>query len=86
MTGHDISWLLGTTDLQALRKRCGITQATIAAALGVSKTQVVVWEGRHRHPAGTAGSRYARLIAALRNHDDITRQLDAEDTTERNVN
>ena len=81
MTRDEIARLLAATDLRALRRRCGLSGAVIAAAIGVNRCQVADWEAGRRRPAGPGGIRYMRIIAALSAHDDITRQLDAEEAT-----
>lgn len=78
MTYLQIRRLLATADARELRIRCGISAATIARALGVTSGMVFHWETRRRYPTGPPAPRYARIIAALAEHDAITRQLEAD--------
>lgn len=73
MTHSQITRLLAATDPAGLRGRAGITLATIAAALGVTKTAVCQWEHGMRSPRGAAGAAYARFIAGLARHEAVTR-------------
>lgn len=86
MTRDQIARLLATTDLEELHRRCGISARTIARATGIHHGTIINWEARRRNPAGASGIRYMRIIAALRAHDDITRQLEAEEATGRSTN
>lgn len=46
-------------DIKTIRHRTGLSQATFAAAMGVSKKAVEAWEGGRNKPVGTA----KRLLA-----------------------
>lgn len=63
-------WLLdiGAADL---RRLAGISQQTIASALGVSAVAVGFWESGRRVPASAAGAAYCRVIAGLARHAEI---------------
>jgi DNA-binding transcriptional regulator YiaG len=52
----------------AVRRACGIRQATIAAALGVGGGTVSQWETGARRPGAGAGEAYCRVIAGLLRH------------------
>jgi hypothetical protein len=52
-------------DLGALRKRCRISVAAIAAACGTGAAEVLSWERRRTVPGGDAGDEYARLVAEM---------------------
>jgi len=60
--------LMGARDL---RVACGITQATIAAALGVSQVSVHYWETGMAVPAGARGAAYVRVMKGLSRHLEI---------------
>ena len=60
-------WLLDM-DAAGIRASCGISQQTVAAALGVSQPAVCAWETGSRAPSGPAGGAYCRVIAALAAH------------------
>ncbi|HEY2087880.1 MAG TPA: helix-turn-helix transcriptional regulator [Mycobacterium sp.] len=51
-----------------VRRLCGISQQTIAEALGVSQVAVCLWETGRRVPLGRAGAAYCRVIRALARH------------------
>ncbi len=65
---HCATWLDGV-DLRAVRRACGITQETMAAALGVSRPAVSSYETRTRRPPAA----YCRVIAALMRHLEVPR-------------
>jgi DNA-binding XRE family transcriptional regulator len=60
-------WLL---DIGAgeIREACGISQRTMAAALGVSQATVCFWETGRSAPRSPAGAAYCRVIAGLLRH------------------
>jgi transcriptional regulator with XRE-family HTH domain len=51
---------------RALRLAAGLTQAEIAAAVGVSAACISRWESGSRTPRGGAAARYGRLLDRLR--------------------
>ena len=65
---HGAAWL-GGVDLRAVRQACGITQETMAAALGVSRPAVSSYENRSRRPPAA----YCRVIAGLMRHLEVPR-------------
>jgi DNA-binding transcriptional regulator YiaG len=68
---HRRAWL-DMVDPRLARSRCGISQATVARALGVTKAAVNHWESGHRKtPSGKAGEAYCRVIAGLARHLEI---------------
>ena len=60
---------LAGVDLEEVRLDCGITQQTIADALGVSRVTISAWERRVRRPSGA----YCRVMAGLRRHLEVRR-------------
>lgn len=60
-------WLLDI-GAQAVRCECGITQRTMASALGVSTAAVSLWENGLRVPFGPKAIAYCRVIAGLARH------------------
>lgn len=48
-----------------IRERSGLTQADIAACIGVTRAAVSLWEAGTRMPSGAAATRYARFLAVL---------------------
>lgn len=72
MTGGEVRALLRTVDAGALREQAGIGMRAMARALRVSQTQIWRWENGHAAPAGAAGARYARVIAGLKRHLEVT--------------
>ncbi|MFK4037618.1 helix-turn-helix transcriptional regulator [Nonomuraea wenchangensis] len=48
-----------------LRQAAGLTQAEIAAAVGVAQPTVALWETGQRVPRGAAALRYAKAVEAL---------------------
>lgn len=58
---------LGGVDLAEARRRCGLRQETIAAALGVHPASVSGWERRKFRPPEA----YARVVAGLLRHTEV---------------
>jgi transcriptional regulator with XRE-family HTH domain len=54
-----------------IRRACGVSQGTAAAALGVSQKLVSAWETGLRAPVGEAGAAYCRVIAGLARHLEV---------------
>jgi DNA-binding transcriptional regulator YiaG len=50
---------------RAIREGARISQARLAAELGVSRVCVLRWESRQRTPRGALRTRYTRLLAEL---------------------
>jgi transcriptional regulator with XRE-family HTH domain len=50
---------------RALRQAAGLTQAEIAAAVGVAQPTVALWESGRRVPRGAAALRYAEALETL---------------------
>lgn len=71
MTEHDVLLLsqvraaASSGRARQARKTAGITQAELAAALGVSQTTVALWETGRRRPRGEAALKYARVLRRL---------------------
>lgn len=58
---------LPTPDLaKAIRKAAGVTQAEIAAELGVDPLTVYRWESGRRRPRGRHAEAYSSLLTQLR--------------------
>lgn len=53
-------------EARAIREKAGVSQAEVAAALGVHETTVARWEKGVRSPRGPVAQRYGRLIRSLR--------------------
>jgi DNA-binding transcriptional regulator YiaG len=49
-----------------LREGAGISQAEVAAAVGVTRACVSRWEAGARKPGGQAAQRYAQLLELLK--------------------
>jgi DNA-binding XRE family transcriptional regulator len=60
-------WLLDV-DAAGARRRAGISQQTVARALGVSQAAVCMWETGRRVPYGARGTAYCRVVAGLLRH------------------
>jgi DNA-binding transcriptional regulator YiaG len=52
-------------ELAAIRRRTGLSQESIARAVGVSRVAVCRWEAGERAPSGEAAVRLARLLREL---------------------
>jgi hypothetical protein len=76
MTYAEIRALLRAVDPQSVRRQAGISVAVIAAALAVPEWQVRQWERRRRPPRGLIAYGYARVIAGLARHLEISRSGD----------
>lgn len=72
MTNREIRAFLTSVDPGRLRVRAGITLATIAAALGTDRQKIHGWENGHRLAHGPAGAAYARFIAGLARHEEVS--------------
>ncbi|MFI5867267.1 helix-turn-helix domain-containing protein [Streptomyces sp. NPDC051546] len=56
----------------ALRRAAGLTQAQVAAALGVGRVQVARWETGFNEPSGVRRRTYSQLLQRLaRQHPDV---------------
>jgi DNA-binding transcriptional regulator YiaG len=64
--------ILRTADLRGLRKRAGISAVTLARALGVDRLRIHDWERRGCMPRGWKLPAYARVIAGLARHEEIS--------------
>ena len=71
MTHADLLFLTAARDLCAsgrarrIRLAAGLSQAEIAAAVGVSSFAVSRWERGERRPYGPSGAAYGRLLRDL---------------------
>jgi DNA-binding transcriptional regulator YiaG len=63
--------ILKTADLRGLRKRAGISAATLGEALDANDNQVCAWERRRHFPRGWRLAAYARVIGGLARHEQI---------------
>jgi transcriptional regulator with XRE-family HTH domain len=61
----DVREALRSGAAERLRREAHLSQAEVAAELGVSPSAVSRWEAGDRLPRGRAARRYARLLAAL---------------------
>jgi DNA-binding transcriptional regulator YiaG len=66
---HRRAAAIAGVDLAGVRRACGITQETVAAALGVSRRTVSAWEHRQWGPTEA----YCRVIAGLQRHLEVAR-------------
>lgn len=64
---EELAWMrrLGPAGRRALRQAAGVTQAEIAAEVGVSRAAVCRWESGKRTPRGGPARTYARLLRTL---------------------
>lgn len=67
-------WLLEIGAAE-VRRACGISQRTLATALGVSQVSVHAWETGKNAPVSRAGAAYCRVIAGLIRHLDAYPEL-----------
>lgn len=51
---------------KAIRQAAGVTQAEVAAELGVDPLTVYRWEAKRRRPRGRHAEAYSALLAQLR--------------------
>jgi DNA-binding XRE family transcriptional regulator len=65
-----------------IRRACGISQGTAAAALGVSQFTVSAWETGLRAPVSEAGAAYCRVVAGLARHLEVPEDPWEEESTE----
>ena len=72
MTGGEARAFLRTADLGGARQRCGISERTMARGLGVTRNAVWRWEQRVNFPRGASAGRYARVIAGLQRHLEVS--------------
>jgi len=70
--------LLARVDARQLREDAGISQSTVARALGVSSQQVHSWETGRQLPCMAAGFRWARFVAGLERHAEVAAELERE--------
>ena len=67
-TAYERQDWLADVGAAGVRRACGISQVTVARALGVSQAAVCHWETGRRAPLGPAGVAYCRVIAGLLRH------------------
>lgn len=72
MASREIRDLAASCDRRGLRVRAGIRQRTIAAALGTSQATISGLERSWRYPRSELGRAYARVIAGLARHEQVT--------------
>ncbi|MEU1463452.1 helix-turn-helix domain-containing protein [Streptomyces sp. NPDC005727] len=65
MTESPASQLPPPKERRRLRESGSLTQAQVAARVGVGRATVRAWERGHSTPSGQEGEAYARLLAAL---------------------
>ena len=63
--------MLRRVDARQLRLDAGISQATVAAALGVPRHYIAWWEQGKFEPKSEAGYRWARFVAGLERHAEV---------------
>ncbi|MER5871948.1 helix-turn-helix transcriptional regulator [Streptomyces sp. NPDC002044] len=64
-------WLPAASVRGGLRRAAGLTQAQVAAALGVGRVQVARWETGFNEPRGDRRRAYSSLLSSLaRQHPD----------------
>ncbi|MGW6865879.1 helix-turn-helix domain-containing protein [Streptomyces sp. NPDC054901] len=65
------TWLPVTDARGRLRRAAGLTQAQVAAAIGVGRVQVARWETGFAEPSGVRRRAYSHLLQGLaRQHPD----------------
>jgi transcriptional regulator with XRE-family HTH domain len=72
VTGLEARAFLRSADLGGVRQRCRISQRTVASALGVTQNAIWRWENGLGFPRGATAERYARVIAGLQRHLEVT--------------
>jgi DNA-binding transcriptional regulator YiaG len=72
MTNAELRAFLACYDLRALRRGCGITRTAMAAGLGVGRCRVRDWETGRTSPCGPDAARYARVVAGMARHLEVT--------------
>ncbi|WP_374325389.1 helix-turn-helix domain-containing protein [Streptomyces sp. AP-93] len=66
------TWLPASNARGALRRAAGLTQAQVAAALGVGRVQVARWETDRAEPSGVRRRTYSQLLQGLaQQHPDV---------------
>ena len=56
-------------EVKAIRLKCGMTQSTFAACVGVTKKAVEAWEGGRSHPDGAA----RRLLGLMQKNPEFAK-------------
>ncbi|MCY0954146.1 helix-turn-helix domain-containing protein [Streptomyces sp. H27-S2] len=59
------AWLPTTNVRGGLRRAAGLTQAQVAAALGVGRVQVARWETGFNEPRGDRRRAYSKFLQSL---------------------
>ncbi|WP_285543705.1 helix-turn-helix transcriptional regulator [Streptomyces lavendulae] len=66
-------WLPATKVRGELRRAAGLTQAQVAAAIGVGRVQVARWETGFAEPRGVRRRAYSHLLLGLaRQHPKVS--------------
>ncbi|MFH8934486.1 helix-turn-helix domain-containing protein [Streptomyces griseosporeus] len=65
-----------------LRETASLTQAQLAARLGVSRQTVRAWESGRTAPRGTKGEAYSRLLADFAERSEVTTEVTPEAASE----
>jgi DNA-binding transcriptional regulator YiaG len=72
MTNAELRAFLARHDLRALRRGCGITLRTMGAGLGICWPRIQAWETGRYLPRGPEAVRYARVVAGMARHLEVT--------------
>jgi transcriptional regulator with XRE-family HTH domain len=75
VTQVEIRAMLRRVDARRLREDAGIRQVTVARALGVPAPYICWWESGRAEPKCKAGYRWARVIAGLERHAEVTAEM-----------
>ena len=62
-----------------LRQNAGLSHAVMAAGLRTSRSLFTDLENGRRQPGPRLAARYLRVLQGLRNHDEVSRELAAQE-------
>lgn len=71
MTNAEIRAFAATASPGEVRRRAGITLATLGRALGVNFSTISHWETGRSVPSGPKAAAWCRVIAGLRRHLEV---------------
>lgn len=74
--------LIASGEAKRLRQAAGLSQAAMAAALDITREAFYRAENGRRRPGPGFAARYARVLAGLANHDQVSRELAAQEHLE----
>ena len=80
MTNLEIRAMLKRADPRQLRQDAGISPRTVQQALGLTRHQLSAWERREHPPVCEAGIRWARVIAGLERHAQVSAEIAAAES------